>query len=310
MREALRVLQPGILTTIQDAGRPHAVAAGVPPGGAMDRFALFAGNLLVGNERSAAALECTLRGPYLEALETCVIAITGADFDPRVNGVPAPMWTSFALRPGDELTFGGRRAGARACIAVAGGVVGDRWLGSMSTNLMCARGGMRGRALVGGDVVAVGDSIEPATVGTALAEDRRPQYTDHTLGVVDGPHLARLDGASREALFASPFTLGHDSNRMGYRLQGAKLFGPGDELLSFGVVAGVVQLPPGGQPIVLMADHQTAGGYPVIATVAGAWMPVAGQLAPGDEVRFTEVSIEDALLARRIQREALEPLAS
>ena len=302
--EVLRVEQPGLLTTVQDLGRPHAIASGVPPGGAMDRFAHVAANALAGNDEGAATLECTLRGPRLVALARCVVAVTGADLGARVNGDEAPLWTSFALLPGDALTFGGRRAGMRAYIAVAGGVVADRWLGSASTNLLVGRGGMRGRALVAGDVIAAGETYG-AGEGSRLAEALRPRYGERTLGAVAGPHLSRLDAGSKEALFGGTFTVSSDANRMGYRLDGTRLRASGEELLSYGLVAGVVQVPGGGQPILLMADHQTAGGYPMVATVATAWMPVAAQLGPGDELRFEETPIERAVAARKAQREAL-----
>ena len=304
MLETLRVLQPGILTTIQDAGRPGAVASGVPPGGAMDRFAHSAANLIVGNDLGAATLECTLTGPRLVAIKPCVIAITGGDLGPSI-----PMWTAIELAAGDEVSFAGRRSGARAYIAVGGGVIGDRWLGSMSTNLMCARGGMHGRALVVGDVIATGEWHDPPVAGRALAEPYRPDYSEHLLRVIAGPHYARLTLESRQELLAAVFTVNPRSNRMGYRLDGAMLEAPGDEILSFPVLAGVVQLPAGGQPILLMADHQTAGGYPAIATVTSASMRIAAQLAPGDELRFEETSIEDALGARVAQRAVLESLS-
>ena len=275
MSEAFRVIRPGLLTTIQDIGRPQAVASGVPPGGAMDRFAHTVANLIVGNDRGAATLECTLSGPHLVAEGPRLVAIAGADFQPLVNGAAAPMWTGFFLSGGDQLTFGGRRAGARAYIAVAGGIVADRWLGSMSTNLMCARGGMNGRALVAGDVVSAGEPSGPLVAGRSLADGLQPRYADRILHAIPGPHFTRLHVESREALLGSTFTVSHDSNRMGYRLEGPPLEAPGDELLSFGLVAGVVQVPAGGQPILLLADHQTAGGYPMVLTVARASIPVA-----------------------------------
>jgi antagonist of KipI len=308
--QGFRVVEPGLLTTIQDIGRPHAVAAGVPPGGAMDRFAHAAGNLLVGNDRSLATLECTLIGPRLVAERHCLVALVGADLDPRVNGSGAPMWTSLALEQGDELSFGRRRVGARAYIAVAGGFVGDRWLGSMSTNLMTARGGMHGRALAAGDMLAVGESAWEPDAGRTLGEDLRPRYSEHTLFAIEGPQGARLVPDSRRALFNAAFTVSHDSNRMGYRLEGPALQAPGDELLSFSLIGGAVQLPAGGQPILLMADHQTAGGYPVVAVVVSASMAVAAQLAPGDELRIVETTIEDALAMRAAQRSALDSLTS
>lgn len=300
MPETFRVVQPGILTTIQDAGRPNAVPSGVPAGGAMDLFALATANLLVGNDRGAPALECTLTGPRLVAERDCVIAITGGDLGPST-----PMWTAVRLGRGEELSFSGRRSGARAYIAIAGGVIGDRWLGSMSTNLMCARGGMHGRALASGDVISTGELQYPADAGFALRGDLRPDYSDHTLRGIAGPHFARLT----KPLFSERFTVSPNSNRMGYRLEGPKLDAPGEELLSFPVVAGAIQLPSGGGPILLMADHQTAGGYPVIATVTSASMRVAAQLAPGDELRIVETTMEEALAARAAQRAAIESLA-
>ena len=306
MPETFRVLQPGILTTIQDAGRPSAVPSGVPTGGAMDRFAHMAANVIVGNDRGAAALECTMTGPRLVALRDCVIAVTGGDLGPSV-----PMWTAIALVAGDELSFAGRRSGARAYVAVAGGVIGDRWLGSMSTNLMCARGGMHGRALATGDVVSAGElpyPIDRAEPGFTLDATLRPDYSNHTLRLIPGPHFERLTEEARRELWGETFSIDPSSNRMGYRLDGPTLDAPGDELLSFALVTGAIQLPAGGRPILLMADHQTAGGYPVIATVASASMPSAAQLAPGDELRFVETSIEDALAARAAQRAALESL--
>jgi antagonist of KipI len=308
--ETLRVVRPGIFTTIQDIGRPNAVSSGVPSGGAMDRFAHAAANLIVGNDRGAATLECTLNGPHLVAERACVVAITGADFQPQIDGVHAPMWTSILLHAGEQLTFGARRLGARTYVAVAGGIAADRWLGSMSTNLMCARGGMHGRALIAGDVISTGEPAVPAVAGRTLAEDLRPRYADRTLHAIAGPHFTRLRPESRQALFNDTFSLSRDSNRMGYRLEGPRLEAPGDELLSFGLVAGAVQLPSGGQPILLMADHQTAGGYPVVLTLASAAMPIAAQLAPGDELRFAETSIKIALEMRAAQREALALLTS
>jgi antagonist of KipI len=309
VRNVLRVTKPGLFTTIQDLGRPNAIAAGVPPGGAMDRFAQRAANLLAGNEEGAATLECTLSGPQLIALEPCVVAITGADFDPDVNDESVPMWTGIFLSEGDELSFAGRRSGARAYIAVSGGIEGDRWLGSLSTYLLAARGGMHGRLLTAGDVIAVaGRPGAPAISGRHLAQDLRPPYTDHTLRAIPGPHIKRLGIEGRKTLFGSPFKVSRDADRMAYRLEGRMLDASGDELLSFGLTSGAVQVPGSGLPILLMADHQTAGGYPVVATVASASIPVAAQLLPGDEVRFAEVSIEVALRMRASQRAALDSL--
>jgi antagonist of KipI len=307
--EVLRVEKPGLFTTVQDLGRPNAITAGVPPGGAMDRFAHRAANLLARNEEGAATLECTMSGPELIALRPCLIAITGADLDPHVNGRPAPMWAGVFLSEGDHLSFAVRRLGARAYLAVGGGIAGDRWLGSCSTYVPAGRGGMHGRPLSAGDVIALaGEPSRPMVSGRRLDVHLRPDYADHALPAIAGPHVRRLDALARRELFGAVFKVSHEADRMGYRLAGPALDASGDELLSFGLVAGAIQVPRSGQPILLMSDHQTAGGYPVVAALAGAAMPVAAQLAPGDEVAFQEVSVEAALRLRAAQREALDSL--
>ena len=309
MTPALQVEEPGLLTTVQDLGRPNAIVAGVQAGGAMDRFAHSAANLLVGNDPGLATLECTLSGPTLIAEHSCLVAITGADRDARVNGATAPAWTSLFLGPGDRLTFAGRQDGGRMYIAIAGGFEGDRWLGSVSTNVMAARGGMHGRPLRAGDTLAIaGEARKPAVAGRRVPEELRPAYGDHTLHAIAGPHLKRLDPESRGLLFQAAYKVRGDSDRMGYRLEGPRLAVTGEELLSFGLVAGAVQVPEGGQPILLMADHQTAGGYPVVATVVSASLPIAAQLLPGDELRLAVITAEGAQKMRRALAAALETL--
>jgi antagonist of KipI len=275
----------------------------------MDRFAHRAANLLVGNPPGDATLECTLRGPVLVARAECTVAVTGAPFTVTVNGTVAPMWTALAVRSGDTLAIGSRQAGARVYIAVAGGFEGDRWLGSRSTLLLAQRGGLHGRALAAGDELEVA-AERPSDAGRALDRTLWPNYASHSLPAMAGPHVNRLDREARHALFSQPFTLSPQSDRMGYRLDGPALRASGDELLSFGLVAGSLQLPSGGQPILLMADHQTAGGYPVIATVVSAGLPAAAQLAPGDEVSFELVTEAKARAARLTLSQALASLAA
>ena len=309
MTAALHVKEPGLFTTVQDLGRPGAISAGVQSGGAMDRFAHSAANLLVGNDAGQATLECTFSGPHLVAERSCLIAIAGADFDPQVNGMPAPSWSSVFLGAGDRLTFGVKRSGARIYIAIGGGIEADRWLGSMSTNVMAGRGGIHGRPLKSGDTISTaGEPRKPAVSDLRLAEPLRPRYGDHAVHALAGPHVKRLDAEGRRVLFGTPYRITRDADRMGYRLEGPQLVTTGDELLSFGLVTGAVQVPRGGQPILLMADHQTAGGYPVVATVISASLPVAAQLLPGDELRFVEVSVERAQQMRMALAAALESL--
>jgi len=311
VKPVLQVVSPGLLTTIQDLGRPAAIAAGVPPGGAMDRFAHRAANLLAGNSPQDATLECTMSGPHLVAEEPCLVAITGADFQPRINGAPAPTWTSLFLSRGDRLSFEGRRIGARAYIAVGGGFEADRWLGSRSTSLIAGRGGMQGRALARGDVLSVSaERSAPVVAGRQLPSGLRPAYAEGALHAMPGPHVRRLDAESRKLLFSAEFTVTRDDDRMGYRLDGPQLSMSGDELLSFGLVAGAIQMPRSGQPILLMADHQTAGGYPVVAVVISASMPIAAQLAPGDTVRFTQTTAAEASRRRLALSSALATLSA
>lgn len=309
MIQVLHVQEPGLFTTVQDLGRPNAISAGVPSGGAMDRFAHSAANLLVGNDPSHATLECTFSGPHLVAEHSCLVAITGADFDPRVNGAPAPAWTGIFLGAGDRLTFGARRSGARAYVAVAGGFEADRWLGSLSTYLMAARGGFHGRPLKSGDVLSVaGEPRRPTVSGRQMAEQLRPDYDDRTLQAIAGPHIKRLSPEGRGLLFEATYMVSRDADRMGYRLEGPQLVTSGEELLSFGLVSGAVQVPHNGQPILLMADYQTAGGYPVVATVVSAALPIAAQLLPGDELRIVEIDVERAREMRQSLERGLDSL--
>jgi antagonist of KipI len=306
----LRVEEPGMFTTVQDLGRPGRRAAGVPPGGALDRFALVAANLLVGNAEGAAALECALSGPALVALRSCLVAVTGADFGATLNGVPMPGWAGVFLSEGDRLAFSGRRWGARVYLAVAGGLEAERWLGSGATYVLVGRGGVHGRPVQAGDELsAAAPAPRPAVVGRCLPDGLHPAYAaEPELAAVPGPHARLLAPASRRAFYRERWTVSRDADRMGYRLEGDVLQVGGEELVSFGLAMGCVQVPPAGQPILLMADHQTAGGYPVVAGVARCDLPLAAQLLPGEHLTFREVTVEAAQAEWRRQRAALDTL--
>lgn len=276
----------------------------------MDRFALAAANLLVGNAEGAPALECALSGPTLTALAPTLVAVTGADFQPELNGRPVPGWTGLFLAPGDRLSFAGRRWGARAYVAVAGGLEADRWLGSASTYLLVSRGGLGGRALKAGDLLcAAVPPSRPLVAGRELPASLRPQYSvEPELGAVPGPHLRRLGSHGRRVLFGERWLVSRDADRMGYRLEGPELPAAGPELLSFGLTVGCLQLPPSGQPILLMVDSGTAGGYPVVACVPRCDLPLAAQLLPGDHLRFREMTVEEAQAEHRRRWAQLEVL--
>jgi antagonist of KipI len=309
-RPVLRIEEPGMFTTIQDLGRPGRRAAGVPPGGAMDRYALAAANRLVGNPEGAAALECALSGPRVVALRSCLVAVTGADFGLLLNGAPAPAWTGIFLMEGDRVSFAGRRWGARVYLAVAGGLEAERWLGSASTYLLVGRGGVHGRTLHAGEELGLaGPDPRPAVAGRCLPVELRPPYeVSPSLAAVPGPHALLLSPAARRAFFREHWTVSRDADRMGYRLEGETLQVKADELVSFGLAMGCVQVPPAGQPILLMADHQTAGGYPVVAGVARSALPLAAQLLPGEHLTFNEVGVEAAQTEWRRMRAALDSL--
>jgi antagonist of KipI len=310
LEAVLRVEKPGLLTTVQDLGRPGHRKFGVPPSGAMDRFSLAAANRLVGNPEGAAGLECALNGPLLLALQACLVAVTGADFTASVNGAEVPLWTGVYLAAGERLSFAGRRSGARCYIAVAGGLAGNRWLGSVATYLLVEKGGFDGRTLEAGDVLSLAvPAPRPLIAGRHLSRRLLPDYSrEPALAAVPGPHHGRLNRASRTALLKSTFAVSRDADRMGFRLEGPQLDLNGSELLSIGLTMGAVQLPIGGQPILLMADHQTAGGYPVILGVTRAALPLAAQLLPGDRLTFREVGVSDSQQEWRRLREALEQI--
>lgn len=298
MTIALKIEKPGPFTTLQDIGRQRHRSSGVSVGGAMDRFALAAANRLVGNHPDAGCLEVVLSGSVLLAETHCLAAITGGDLTPTVNSRPVPNWTSICLERGDRLAFTARRHGARAYLAVAGGLDGERWLGSLSTYPLVGRGGISGRMLQAGDVVMLAsEPPRPLVTGRHLPEMLRPAYPSSNsaeVAAILGPHFNRMPADSRKLFFSQEYEVGRDSDRMGYRLAGQNLEIKGPELLSFGLTFGSIQLPRSGQPILLMAEHQTAGGYPVIAVVVRADLPVAAQLLPGDKVRFRSANVTAA----------------
>ena len=306
------VLRPGLLTTVQDLGRWGYQAAGVPVAGAMDSYSLRLANGLVGNPETAAALEITLLGPALRADAPLVIAVAGAMFDLQVDDRPVPHGAPVEVAAGSVLRCLERRAGARAYLAVAGGIETPAVLGSRATHVVSRMGGLDGRALVAGDVVPV---APPGGTGAVRRATRSPWPLAQAPGarrlrVLLGPQDEWFTVSSVDALLGGTFSVSSKSDRMGFRLEGPALTTkrPG-ELVSEPVAFGAIQVPSGGAPILLMADRQTAGGYPKIATVITADLPLAGQLAPGEAVRFaacTRAEARSALIAR--ERDLLRAL--
>lgn len=306
---SLEVLTPGLFTTVQDSGRCGQQRYGVPVAGAMDAFALRAANALVGNPPDAPALEMTLAGPSLQFNADALIAITGADLGavlhtPEVEAWPAPLAMALYVRRGSLLEFDGRQSGCRAYLAVAGGLAVPPVMGSGSTYVTGAFGGYRGRALQAGDFIPVGASVQhlPTLAGRGLPADRLPPYSENpTVRVVLGPQEDYFTAEAVDTLLSDAYSLSTTSDRMGLRLQGPPLVHrAAPEIISSGITLGAIQVPPDRQPIVLTADRQTVGGYPVIATVIRADIPLLAQCVPGvSRIRFRRVSIAEAQSAYR-----------
>lgn len=296
----VEILDPGFLTTVQDLGRFGYQRLGIPTAGAMDPFALRAANALVGNDQGAACLECTLVGPRVRFTEACLIAIAGADLGPRLEGRDIEGWKAHLVRPGAVLEFGGRRSGARAYLAVSGGIALEPWLGSRSTYLLASVGGLEGRALKEGDLLPIGRGSVTLS-RPSISPDRRPPYSDNpTVRVILGPHWDRFTEEGIHTFLSNGYEITGDSNRMGYRLEGPKIAHTrGPDLISCGIPLGGIQVPGSGQPIVLMADHQTTGGYTMIATVIQADIPLVAQCLPGERLRFRTVEMEEARASYR-----------
>jgi antagonist of KipI len=305
----LEVLDGGLLTTIQDRGRPGYGHLGVPEGGACDPWALAVANLLVGNDPGAATLECTLIGPELRVLAPVVVGLAGADLGgiERTTGRRLLPGASYALPRGAVVAFAGPpggETGVRAYLALPGGVDVPLVLGSASTCLAGAFGGLHGRPL------RRGDRIGPRRPGEEHSEHRWPDAAvsgvrPGLVRVVEGPDPAAARPAF-ERLVAGGWAVAPASDRMGLRLAGEPLPAIGiGETLSHGVTWGTIQVPSDGRPIVLLADHQPTGGYPVAGVAIVADRPALGQLRPGSAVRFVTVTIDEARTALRDQRARL-----
>jgi biotin-dependent carboxylase-like uncharacterized protein len=293
------------MATVQDWGRYGFQDRGVPVSGAMDREALCIANLLVGNPPGEAAVEITLGGFVAEFLDRVAFAMGGADLGARMNGAPLPGWVQCTAQAGDTLAMDCRHSGCRAYLALAGGIEVPLVMGSKSTYLRGGFGGYRGRRLQSGDVLECGASICTAGScrmgawgGAAVAwpSELIPTYSDHpNLRVVPGPQAELVTEAGWARFLSCAYRLTDRSDRMGCVLSGpAVTHRLGADIISDGTAFGSVQVPGNGQPIVLMADRQTIGGYAKIATTASFDLPLLAQLLPGDTVRFSAIDLWEA----------------
>jgi antagonist of KipI len=307
---AVFVIKPGMLTTVQDAGRWGYQSRGVPVAGPMDPISHRLANALVGNDPAAALLEVTLIGPELEFEDERLVAVAGADYDLSLDDRQVPSHAPFTVSAGSRLRFGARRLGARAYLAVSGGINVPPMLGSRSTHLVSAMGGVGGRALIAGDRLPLGDSSLPQGTVLAPQEPIVALPDRHAIvRVLPGPQADYFTPDALDLLQSAPYLVGHNSDRMGFRLQGPRLtHARGADTISDATPLGVLQIPASGQPILLMADRQTTGGYPKLATVISADMAIAGQLAPNDTVAFVICTRAEALKALIAQERALMAL--
>ncbi len=318
---AIEVVKPGLATTVQDLGRPGYYHLGIPVSGGMDRYALRAANLLAGNDEGAAVLEAVFMGPDLKFDKDAVVAVTGAELPPKVEGTECPTWTAFKVKAGQVLSFGFLKSGARAYIAVNGGVDVPEVLGSRSTYPLGALGGHEGRALKAGDVLKVGAAKKAAKEGASVAADlRRPHTLPATLRMIPGLYWHRITKSAGERFFEDTWKVAPEADRIGYRFRGGKVlefnpreqpFGAGSDpsnIVDSCYPYGSIQIPGGTEPIVLHRDAVSGGGYFMIGTVISADMDIIGQLQPNATSKFLAVDMNAALAARKEREDVLNKL--
>jgi biotin-dependent carboxylase-like uncharacterized protein len=319
---AIRVRQPGLYTTVQDTGRFEEYALGMPPSGAMDVFSYQVGNYLVGNEEGAAGLEITYFGPELEFTGDAIIAITGAEMPPKINGEEAPTWEAFKVQDGEVLSFDYLRNGARSYLAVAGGIDVPVFMHSRSTYTLIGLGGHEGRTLQEGDELKIGEVPQNSDrqVGKRVDDDHIPRYSrEAEVRVIIGLASYRLTEESMEEFLNTTWTVTTDADRVGYRYKGGELHfvereqpaGAGADpanVVDFGYPVGSIQIPGGVEPIVLLNDAVTGGGYATIGTVISVDRDTVAQTKTNDKTRFRSVGLEEALKAREERRRQMEEI--
>jgi antagonist of KipI len=302
---ALYIQSAGLFTTIQDAGRMGYQRFGMPVSGAMDLFSLQLANRLVGNPPHAAAIEATLNGPEIQFSDYCALAICGADMQPCINHQPVPLNMTIGVKNGDRLTFAGLKTGCRAYIAFSGGIDVPVVMGSRSTFARAAIGGMEGRALRAGDVLQLGER-RGELIKKNLPASLIPGYRSvQSIRIIPGPESKRLDFEGMRRFLSLPYKVTQYSDRMGMRLSGEPITCSNGayDIISAGISMGTIQLPGNGEPIILMADRQTTGGYARIACVINVDLTLVAQLKPDDQIFFCQISL---LQAQEIYRERMK----
>ena len=295
----LKIIKSGLQTTVQDLGRYGFQKYGVIASGAMDPFAHRIANLLVGNEEGEATIEITLVGPVIQFQAEVFIALCGGDLSPKINGQDVGMWRTIAVQKGDSLTFGAPRTGCRTYLAISGGLAVPKVMHSKSTYLRAGIGGFHGRALKAGDEIELNPLPNERIAALRKETDWMApplRYSDSpVIRIMKGRQFELFNDDSKKRVFTDAFSVSSHSDRMGYRLEGSLLsLEEPSELISEAVALGSIQVPSDGNPIVLLADRQTTGGYPKIGQVASVDLPLVSQLKPGNQLRFQEVSLQEA----------------
>ena len=307
---SITVLNPGLLTSVQDLGRVGYQQFGVPVSGVMDPRATKIANILVGNEEAEAVLECTIMGPQLQFNTANVIAITGGNLGPTLDHQPVANYAAFAVEAGQTLRFTGLRSGCRAYIAFAGGLDIPPVMGSRSTYMKAKIGGLNGRKLEKGDVIGfrAANPDVPYLARRHIPPEVRPRNS-YAVRVLMGPQDDMFTDAGIETFLSKTYTVTNNFDRMGCRLDGREIeHKDGGDIISDGIAFGAIQVPTAGKPIIMLADRQTTGGYTKIANVVTADFRIIGQLKGGDRVRFVKTTIEAAQDALLAEREALRAL--
>ncbi|KTT56656.1 allophanate hydrolase [Pseudomonas oryzihabitans] len=318
---SLKVLKPGLATSVQDGGREGYYHLGIPPSGALDQYALRAANLLVGNPATAAVLECTLLGPQFEIQRDALVAICGAAMTPRLDGAEMPLDTAFRVRAGQVLGFDFIKAGARGYIAIDGGIAVPPVLDSRSTYGLGAIGGFNGRRLQAGDELPLGEPNTRGQEGLVLPRSLQIDVGGEvSLRVLPGLYHHRLTAQAAERFFADTWTVGSEADRTGYRFKGGtpmvfepreQPFGAGSDpsnIVDACYPIGSIQVPGGLEPIILHRDAVSGGGYATIGTVISPDLNLMAQMQPNQKAHFVAITLEEALAARRRYNQQLEKL--
>lgn len=308
----IEVIIPGLFSTVQDSGRQGYQAFGLPVAGAMDSYAYTVVNLLVGNYPGAAVLEMTMLGGQFRFLESLRIAIGGAEMNAALDGQPIENWSAFVVQPGSVLSFGTAQSGCRAYLAVHGGIDTPPVMGSRSTYTRANIGGHEGRQLRPGDRLKTGGAYQSQEFTVKLPQQFKPIYESRTtIRVMLGPQDDLFTAAGRETLFAAPYGITDEADRMGYRLEGTAIeHVEKADIVSDALPLGAIQVPGHGQPIVMMADRQTTGGYAKIGVVISTDISKLAQAKPGDSVQFISCSQTEAVAALRQRQEQYEEIAA